>query len=323
MSRTRRRIGSRWLIALVLGCWPWALLAAVLDLPWPRQLGVIDGLPTTGIHAMAEDATGYLWMASSEGLLRFDGRRSRVWGDEHGLHDTTLRALHVDAADRVWVGTVSQGLLMLGGDRRRFERAGTQMPWAVRSGTIHAIAGGGGSTLWVIGSDHRLYMLPALDARWQVVDAAADTVTALAIDHAGRLWVGTSQGLRRFADGRLQRAGTPRVPTVRYRPCGPIPRAASMPATGCARGGKPRAGRPAPRRGPGDRCCAVPMAPCGRSATRACTCRAERTPSAFPPAVAGAVNARGGDGRGGAGPARRHLVPEQDAWRVAAAGAVA
>ncbi|WP_448134199.1 ATP-binding protein [Stenotrophomonas rhizophila] len=209
MSRTMRRIGSRWLIALVLGCWPWALLAAVLDLPWPRQLGVIDGLPTTGIHAMAEDATGYLWMASSEGLLRFDGRRSRVWGDEHGLHDTTLRALHVDAADRVWVGTVSQGLLMLGGDRRRFERAGTQMPWAVRSGTIHGIAGGGGSTLWVIGSDHRLYMLPALDARWQVVDAAADTVTALAIDHAGRLWVGTSQGLRRFADGRLQRAGTP------------------------------------------------------------------------------------------------------------------
>jgi len=184
------------------------VLAAVLDLPWPRQLGVIDGLPTTGIHAIAEDATGYLWMASSEGLLRFDGRRSRVWGDEDGLHDTTLRALHVDAADRVWVGTTSQGLLMLGGDRRRFERAGTQIPAAVRSGTIHAIAGGGGSPLWVIGSDHRLYMLPALEARWQGVEAAADTITALAIDHAGRLWVGTSQGLRRFADGGLQRAGT-------------------------------------------------------------------------------------------------------------------
>jgi len=210
LGRTGRRIGGRGLAALLLGCWPWALLASVLDLPWPRQLGVIDGLPTTGIHAMAEDATGYLWMASSEGLLRFDGRRSRVWGDEHGLHDTTLHALHVDPAGRVWVGTASQGLLMLGVDRRRFERAGAQVPWAVRSGTIHAIAGGGGSPLWVIGSDHRLYMLPVLDAHWQVVDAGAASVTALAIDHAGRLWVGTSQGVRRFADGRLQRAGTAR-----------------------------------------------------------------------------------------------------------------
>lgn len=207
MSRAGRWGGSAWLAGLLLACWPWTVLATVLDLPWPRQLGVIDGLPTTGIHAMAEDATGYLWMAGTDGLMRFDGRRSRVWGHDDGLPDTTLRLLHIDAADRLWLGTSSRGLLLMGPERRRFERAGARAPWAVRCGAIHGIAGGGDRPLWVIGADHRLYMLPALDAPWQAVDAAADAVTALAVDHAGRLWVGTSHGLRRFADGRLQRAG--------------------------------------------------------------------------------------------------------------------
>ncbi|MCF7749166.1 hypothetical protein KQ945_00310 [Bacillus subtilis subsp. subtilis] len=208
VRRIGRRVGRCWLAGLLLASWPWTLLATVLDLPWPRQLGVIDGLPTTGIRAMAEDATGYLWLAGSEGLLRFDGRRSRLWRHEDGLPDVEIGTLHIDAADRLWLGTVSQGLVMMDADRRRFERADAQAPQAVRSGTIHAIAGGGDRALWVIGSDHRVYRLPAKGARWEWVDAAADSVTALAIDHAGRLWVGTSHGLRRFAEGRLQRAGT-------------------------------------------------------------------------------------------------------------------
>lgn len=208
LRRAGRWVGGCWLAGLLLLSWPCAVRAVVLDLPWPRQLGVNDGLPTTGMRAMAEDATGYLWMAGSEGLLRFDGRRSRVWRQEDGLPDLHIHTLHIDAADRVWLGTASQGLVTMGRDRRRFERAGVQAPWAVRSGTIHAIVGGGDRALWVIGSDRRLYMLPAWGARWQVVEANADAVTAVAIDHTGQLWAGTSHGLRRFADGRLQRAGT-------------------------------------------------------------------------------------------------------------------
>ena len=60
-------------LCLLLLWWPALLSASVLQLPWPRALGEADGLPTPEIRALEEDATGYLWMASSDGLLRFDG----------------------------------------------------------------------------------------------------------------------------------------------------------------------------------------------------------------------------------------------------------
>ncbi|WP_256777738.1 ATP-binding protein [Stenotrophomonas sp. Ste86] len=199
-----------WLAAL-LAVWPCAMAATVLDLPWPHQLGLREGLPNAGMQAMAEDATGYLWLAGSDGLMRFDGRRARVWRREDGLVDAVLHALHIDSHDRLWLGTASQGVVMMPADRSGFERPDEQAPLAVRSGTIHAIASSGDGAVWVIGADRHLYRHASDNPRWQRVDTAADAVTALARDRDGMLWVGTSQGLRRIRDGRAQRVGVQTV----------------------------------------------------------------------------------------------------------------
>lgn len=183
------------------------MAATVLDLPWPHQLGLREGLPNAGMQAMAEDATGYLWLAGSDGLLRFDGRRVRVWGREDGLVDAVVHALHVDARDRLWLGTASQGVVVMPADRSSFERPDAQAPLAVRSGTIHGIASSGDGAVWLIGADRQLYRQDKDDGRWQHVDADADTINALATDRDGTLWAGTSQGLRRIRDGRAQRIG--------------------------------------------------------------------------------------------------------------------
>ena len=188
----------------MVALWPCALVAAVLDLPWPRQLGPGDALPTRGISAIAEDATGYLWMAGSDGLLRFDGRRVRVWRREDGLVDTALCVLHVDAKDQLWLGTVSQGVLMMSADRRRFERPPAQAPSALRSGAVHAIASSADGTVWVAGADRQLYRRRTEDGHWLAVDAAADAVTALVTDRDGAVWAGTSHGLRRLRGGRVE-----------------------------------------------------------------------------------------------------------------------
>lgn len=192
----------------MLAAWPCALAAAVLDLPWPRQLGPGDALPTAGIHAIAEDATGYLWMAGSDGLLRFDGRRARVWRREEGLVDAALCALHVDALDRLWLGTVSQGVLMMPVDRRGFERPPAHAPRALRDGKVHAIASSADGTVWVVGADRQLYQRRVEDGRWQALEVAAAAVTALATDRDDVLWVGTTHGLRRIRQGRVERIDT-------------------------------------------------------------------------------------------------------------------
>jgi ligand-binding sensor domain-containing protein len=94
--------------------------ASVPLLPQPRQISVFDGLPSNRVNAIAEDRRGYLWIATRDGLARYDGVGFRVWRTGEGLRDDFVWSVHVDADDRVWIGTSKAGLAMLDGDRDRF-----------------------------------------------------------------------------------------------------------------------------------------------------------------------------------------------------------
>ncbi|AKO13029.1 hypothetical protein ACU14_14580 [Xanthomonas oryzae pv. oryzicola] len=61
--------------------------AAVPTTPVPVQLTVADGLPSNTVNDVAEDKNGYLWLATNDGLARFDGRSYRIWRMEDGLTD--------------------------------------------------------------------------------------------------------------------------------------------------------------------------------------------------------------------------------------------
>jgi ligand-binding sensor domain-containing protein len=61
------------MLLLVLLCG--ALPAAAQPVPpSPRQVTVFDGLPSNTVNRMAEDRYGYLWIATNDGLARYDGR---------------------------------------------------------------------------------------------------------------------------------------------------------------------------------------------------------------------------------------------------------
>src|SRR5690554_7154147 len=97
-----------------------AVAAGGPPLPMPRQISVYDGLPSNRINALAEDRQGYLWIATRDGLARYDGVGYRVWRVGDGLRDNFVWSVHVDAMDRVWIGTSMAGLAMLDVDREQF-----------------------------------------------------------------------------------------------------------------------------------------------------------------------------------------------------------
>ena len=152
--------------AVLCGWWVWALAIGVAhaglpETPQPRQLGVADGLPANRINDIAEDANGYLWIATSDGLARYDGIGFEVWRVGRGLRDNFVWSVHVDARNRVWVGTAKAGLAMLDADRRAFRYYDRRNHPHIGSNDIWSIASTRDGALWFGTADGGLHRMAA------------------------------------------------------------------------------------------------------------------------------------------------------------------
>jgi len=72
-----------------------------------------DGLPANTVTAIAQTPDGYLWVATLNGLARFDGVRFTVFGEADGLPTSRLLCLHADHHGDLWIGTDGGGLATL------------------------------------------------------------------------------------------------------------------------------------------------------------------------------------------------------------------
>ncbi|WP_425598956.1 two-component regulator propeller domain-containing protein [Xanthomonas cannabis] len=206
------------LLCLVAACvWPVHALGGVPVLPQPRQLTVADGLPSNVVYGFDEDANGYLWLASSDGLARYDGRNFRIWRIEDGLRDNQVWAVHVDRHNRVWVGTGMAGLAMLDPSRHRFTfYDGTRYP-ALRGAAIWNIKSTDDGSIWFGTESNGLYRLRPDGALDHFVHRADDprslpdnAIYRLEVDTRGVLWVGTADGAAHWTGTDFERQAVPR-----------------------------------------------------------------------------------------------------------------
>ena len=74
---------------------------------WQRE----QGLPNNTIHSILQTGDGYLWLATEEGLVRFDGVRFKVFDTQNTpeLASNQIRVLFEDREGELWIGT-SAGL---------------------------------------------------------------------------------------------------------------------------------------------------------------------------------------------------------------------
>jgi ligand-binding sensor domain-containing protein/DNA-binding NarL/FixJ family response regulator/signal transduction histidine kinase len=159
---------------------------------WTR----LDGLPGSQVWAITQDHTGYIWLGTNEGLVRFDGVRF-VSGRQLGfdrMPNASVRALSVASDGSLWIGFSTGGVSHIRGRLLRNFTAQDGLPQGLISGVIQDRRG----DVWAssVSGLYRLHL-----GRWQRVNLAAgltaQTVGAAYEDRHGRLWVGTPQGVYR------------------------------------------------------------------------------------------------------------------------------
>jgi len=79
-----------------------------------HQIDVEDGLSQSYVYSIIQDHTGLMWIATQDGVNRFDGREFKVFRhkpeDSTSLSESDTRVVFEDSQNNLWVGTQGNGL---------------------------------------------------------------------------------------------------------------------------------------------------------------------------------------------------------------------
>src|ERR1700730_15707591 len=117
-----RSVGVAVAQCLPVAFWPGAPPVSAQQLSI-RHYDVSDGLAHSHVAAMHQDAKGYLWLATWEGLSRFDGFRFTNYTQRDGLGDPIINDITEDRKGNIWVATNGGGIARLINDQSVTEPA--------------------------------------------------------------------------------------------------------------------------------------------------------------------------------------------------------
>jgi len=162
-----------------------------------------DGLPRNRIQAIEQTSDGYLWIATSGGLARFDGVRFVVFDSSNtpALRDESILSLWPARDGSLWAGTEGGGLLHY----RNGAFTSFGISDGLTNGFVRSVAEDKGGTLWV-GTDRGFFQM--VNGRFIRLDHGTPespfaSVVDIAFDAQGRVWVGTQLGLLTVAGGMI------------------------------------------------------------------------------------------------------------------------
>jgi signal transduction histidine kinase/ligand-binding sensor domain-containing protein/CheY-like chemotaxis protein/HPt (histidine-containing phosphotransfer) domain-containing protein len=164
---------------------------------------VPEGMPVNGADAIARTPDGYLWIATQEGLARFDGFRFTVFdhNNQPALPNKYVSALYVDHGGRLWIGTRDGLAVFENGQFFTYERSEL-----LRHASIQVILQDSEGRMWV-GTDKGLVEREGdKEHAFGTSEGLKDgNISALLEDRDHTLWVSTATGgLHRLVGGRLQ-----------------------------------------------------------------------------------------------------------------------
>ena len=197
-----------------------------------------DGLPQNTVHAVLQTHDGYLWFATEDGLVRFDGMQLTIFDRKNTpqLGSNLIYGLFEDRQGALWIST-SGGLTRSDhGEFRLFTtieglpansvwsvyQAHDGSLWALTTAGIGKFAGGhfqplafpqglsststiaelSDGSLWVNSGNSLVRIDPAHGDTSVVADS--EQIQALAADGHGVIWAGSHSGLKTITQSGVQ-----------------------------------------------------------------------------------------------------------------------
>jgi diguanylate cyclase (GGDEF)-like protein/PAS domain S-box-containing protein len=179
--------------------------ALSLDQHVVRTWGADQGLPQGTVYSLAQSGDGYMWAATQEGFVRFDGTEFKTYDKATFSQIQSNMAYSLLGArdGSLYAATNGGGIVHVQGRRINTYTVADGLP----SDSTTSLYESGNGTIW-IGTQKGL---AARQSDGRIVSIAGTQtptplkVTALAEDWSGQLWIGTTTGVATYQNGRLVR----------------------------------------------------------------------------------------------------------------------
>ena len=160
-----------------------------------------NGLPQNTVHSITQAKDGYVWIATEEGLARFDGIKFTVFDKQNTpeLQSNDVRVLLEDRRGDLWIGTADGLVQMRDG---KFTTYTTQQ--GLPGNVIDSLYQDHHDVLWIATSAGMVSFNNGVFTPSQP-DLPKDRIKALFEDREGALWIGSPAGLARTKDGTVTR----------------------------------------------------------------------------------------------------------------------
>ncbi|MGH8481977.1 MAG: two-component regulator propeller domain-containing protein [Nevskiaceae bacterium] len=161
---------------------------------WQPDATVEGALPQSSVFSIRQTHDGYLWLATQEGLARFDGVRFKVFNARNTdqIRHNDVWTLLEDLDGALWIGTRGGGLTRLKdgvfvnfGKEQGLSDDAIQALWQTPDGSLWIGTRGGGLNRYKEGVVTTFTTADGL---------ASDTIYSLYGDSNGTLWIGTDGG---------------------------------------------------------------------------------------------------------------------------------
>ncbi|MEN7546719.1 two-component regulator propeller domain-containing protein [Rapidithrix thailandica] len=152
-----------------------------------------DGLPQSFVYTLIQDAHGFIWIGTGDGLARFDGISFQRFSTQNKLAENYVTSSYLSSDNTLWFGH-HQGGLSLSKDGKTFRSINTQ---GTIASPITQIIEDTNHDIWVVTLNNGIFLVDKSHARLGKVpiEKSKFLTYSIAFLPDQRVLLGTDQGL--------------------------------------------------------------------------------------------------------------------------------
>ncbi|MFI3319625.1 MAG: ATP-binding protein [Rikenellaceae bacterium] len=175
-----------------------------------EHISSLKGLSQNHVNAMLQDSDGFMWIATNDGLNRYDGLNFKIYNTgDLGLESNLILTLHEDKYRNIWIGTADKGIYCYVKSQHRFFHYSQMTSGEVNVPKVNPIAKSilsDGETVWIVPKNTQVAYCLALsnansqinEVRKYVLDGASSKTPSTSAMVRGVLYISKAGVIYKF-----------------------------------------------------------------------------------------------------------------------------